>query len=501
MKYTTLSAAAAALIAGKAVAQDTCTASGVVVAPTAVEYPIYISTYVADATIININNNINITIDYAPTTINTIITGTSTVFNTVTATVTTTAVPSPTATTVDEPIILGINANIAKNKRQNAFSGFLGAAADVVDSCTEAQTLTLNGGSLYTTSGEQFSASVDDTSVSFEASTTVGSIYTTFGLLDGFVWVNSAFVGGEAIFCVTTEGSVAAGFEGVTPAGCTAIGLTALLASSCSGNSTSSASGSATSSANITGSLTSSSSLSFTSTASLTTVSSSSLSNTTSATSTSTSDVTSIAGSTVQLTFSTGTAAAKVKRQSTTQYVTGEGTFSDDPADAADFVLTDDGYLYAGITPFGATSGDDYEQFVAGAGTDIETTFSLTNGFAWANESFSINTANTAEFAVSASTIFAAFATLPPGATVVAITPVPAGTSVTATSSTSSEVSTTSDESSSSTSDMITSDLITSSTSVSTTSSSVSGLPTSDVNTTATALRRSVPKMPRLPVY
>lgn len=77
------------------VAADFCP-DVVTVAPTVAEFPIYISTFVAADTVINVNGNANITINNGPTNFITTLVGTSTIFDTVTTTTTETVTSTPT---------------------------------------------------------------------------------------------------------------------------------------------------------------------------------------------------------------------------------------------------------------------------------------------------------------------------------------------------------------------------------------------------------------------
>ena len=226
MKYSIASGLAlVALAAAQSTTDCPATTATVTVVPTAVAYPVYISTYIAANTVININGDVYITVNNAPTTLVTTTTATSTVFSTVTA------APTPTATTIDAPIVLAINNNIAtKNKRQTSFSGYLGAGAAVVDSCAAAQTLSLTDGQLFTTDGLQFSGSVGDGYIDFSASATVGDITTTFGIDGVFVWTNGNFTGGEAAFCLYEgTGPVMAGLDTSSAIYCTGITFSAIL--------------------------------------------------------------------------------------------------------------------------------------------------------------------------------------------------------------------------------------------------------------------------------
>ena len=237
MKYQAAGTAAfAALTAAQNL--NICPTNPVTVYPTAVVYPLAISTYISAATVFNINGNANITINNAPTTIQTIIQATTTIYNNVTTTTTVTAgaggtgsstVSNAAAATGTNPpgaIILAVNGAVFK--RQNGLANRFFNGYSTVAGCGDALRLNIRNGQLFDSSGFQYSTSTEFSSDYFVSSGSVRTISTTFATDNGFSWFNAAFTNGQASFCQDSTGGIRAVFRGATPVGCTPISFTAL---------------------------------------------------------------------------------------------------------------------------------------------------------------------------------------------------------------------------------------------------------------------------------
>ena len=198
--------------------------------------PLVINAYIAQNTVINIEGDAVITINNAPTSLDTTVTITTTLTGTGAASST---LPSSEASVTplpgDLPYILSIIPTIRNpldryprdRKRQNTPSTFIGGDGNgTVSDCGSAQTYSLVGGQLLV--NDQPVSTRPDVGSAPLAPMLGGSITSTFGFTpDGtLAWTNESFVGGTASFCRNSGGVVVAVFDPAqTPEGCIPVKL------------------------------------------------------------------------------------------------------------------------------------------------------------------------------------------------------------------------------------------------------------------------------------
>ncbi|TDZ61118.1 hypothetical protein CTRI78_v004567 [Colletotrichum trifolii] len=126
----------------------------------------------------------------------------------------------------------------ALRRRQDA-GGFLGTtpASPVTGSCTQATTFSLNSAGQLEVDGAIISVNPGTPFMPLRPIIPLGSITVTFSLNNGaLTWSNDQFFGGQAGFCQDAAGQVYATFADPAvayPAGCTAIQLGPVVASTC----------------------------------------------------------------------------------------------------------------------------------------------------------------------------------------------------------------------------------------------------------------------------
>ncbi|KAG4421545.1 hypothetical protein IFR04_005272, partial [Cadophora malorum] len=162
-------------------------------------FELSINTYIRQNTTINISGGITIIVTNAPTSIVTVITGTTTTDTTATATIITKTVTSSDSVPTAFFLVPGAVA-AARNKRQDAGT-FIGAAGEVVDSCFDAIAFTIENGQLRSEAGI-LSTLPGLLAKPFVLSRTEETISTTFGLTDQLLWTNDVFENGQATFCL-----------------------------------------------------------------------------------------------------------------------------------------------------------------------------------------------------------------------------------------------------------------------------------------------------------
>ena len=132
----------------------------------------------------------------------------------------------------------------------------------------------------------------------------------------------------------------------------------------------------------------------------------------------------------IQVAFLLPNASKGRKRQNTAlQYLAANGAITSNQNQALTVNIVGN-QLYIGNSPFSTNPGTANQIFqpVSPAGS-ISTSFGVSNNaLQWTNSAFTVNGNSQAQFAVLSSTLYAAFSSLPPGATPVQLTAVPAPT-------------------------------------------------------------------------
>ncbi|KAL2065976.1 hypothetical protein VTL71DRAFT_2047 [Oculimacula yallundae] len=195
-----------------------------------VNYPVTISTFIQQNTIIQGGGGVNVIINNAPTFILTTAIGTST--ETATATVTSTITTSNSLPTSFLLSPLTAVAPAQKSRRQVSNQQFITSGGDILSSCSQASIFTINNGQL-SVGVNVFSTDGGVPSALFSASQAIGNISTAFSISDRLVWSNTAFSGGQARFC-SVGGRITALFTAnATVPGCAIQNLFAIPAASC----------------------------------------------------------------------------------------------------------------------------------------------------------------------------------------------------------------------------------------------------------------------------
>ncbi|KAL2070127.1 hypothetical protein VTL71DRAFT_14807 [Oculimacula yallundae] len=205
-----------------------------------INFPVTISTFVQQNTIIQGGGGVNIVINNAPTFILTTAIGTSTVTATVTSTIiTNNSQPTPVSTSSRAQrtgfLLAPMAASVARRRvrRQATRQQFLApSGGDSVENCNQASTFTIAEGRLLT-DGNTFSTNEGVDSAPFVPSQVVGNISTTFTFTDRLTWSNAAFSGGEARFCSGIDGVTALFKANATVPGCATQNLLPIPAAAC----------------------------------------------------------------------------------------------------------------------------------------------------------------------------------------------------------------------------------------------------------------------------
>ena len=192
------------------------------------ENSVYINTDVLSNTTFEVNPDLTIIVDHAPTSLDLITTFTSkqSIYKTV----------YPSATTLTNvtdqtpfALLIGYTERSRVRRQSGTYLGFNGT---LTTTCSTASTYTLSNGQLFEQSNGvtyQFSAAVGTAYEFFAPSLTSAAITTTFSLGENgaLMWINPNFFNGNALFCVFTNGSIVAVFaQGAQPIGCDFIDLT-----------------------------------------------------------------------------------------------------------------------------------------------------------------------------------------------------------------------------------------------------------------------------------
>ncbi|CZS92487.1 uncharacterized protein RAG0_03081 [Rhynchosporium agropyri] len=195
-----------------------------------INFPVIISTFIQQNTIIQGGGGVNIVITNAPTHIFTTAIGTSTVTATVTNTITTND-SVPTAFIL-APVAVASVRRSRRARRQISGPQYISPAGDIVARCSNAQVFTITNGQL-SSEGSFLSVNRGVGSAPFVTAQAINDISTTFSISDTLEWSNPAFSGGRARFC-SQNGRVNALFTlNATLADCTIQNLFVIPAAAC----------------------------------------------------------------------------------------------------------------------------------------------------------------------------------------------------------------------------------------------------------------------------
>lgn len=223
-------------------AQDACiyrTGPLLVNSVVVVKHTVHIITSVPHNTTFQVNTDLTVTVDDAPTSLDFL----TTYFHTSTAIETRNGISSHVTAQYGAGsftlIIVASELSLSpKRKRQaGAFMSYTGRATS---SCSQASILTLANNQLWMTYSNgtvaQFSARTGDAYDYFAPSTNPGDITTTFSLSNTgtLLWTSPSFFNGNALFCVLPSGVLVAVFQqGAQPLACVFIDLTVAELASC----------------------------------------------------------------------------------------------------------------------------------------------------------------------------------------------------------------------------------------------------------------------------
>ncbi|XMA20798.1 hypothetical protein WAI453_013589 [Rhynchosporium graminicola] len=194
-----------------------------------IKFPVIISTFVQQNTIIQATGGINIIINNAPTFVLTTVTATSTILTTVTSTVTSSNIV-PTSF-----LLAPVAETPGRKLRRQATQQFVAPNGTLVDQCSDAAIYTINNSQLIS-NGKIVSSNRGESSAIFQISLAIGDISTSFTITDRLTWSNPAFEGGLARFCSTTLSTFALFATNAKIDGCITQILSVIPASSCNRN-------------------------------------------------------------------------------------------------------------------------------------------------------------------------------------------------------------------------------------------------------------------------
>ena len=202
------------------------------------ENSVYINTDVLSNTTFEVNPDLTITVNHAPTSLDLTTTFTSkqSIYNTLYPSATTL-----TNVTYQTPfaLLIGYTERSRVRRQSGTYLGFNGT---LTTTCSTASTYTLSNGQLFEQSNGvtyQFSAAVGVAYEFFAPTLTAAAITTTFSLGENgaLMWINPNFFNGNALFCVFTNGSIVAVFaQGAQPVGCDFIDISISDLSGCISN-------------------------------------------------------------------------------------------------------------------------------------------------------------------------------------------------------------------------------------------------------------------------
>ena len=224
-------------------AQQACTQQQPLTYGIVHEQPVSISTDVLFNTAFSPFQDVTITIDNAPTSLNGITTFTWTETKTrmsVASLLSTQPAERATSTANQSSYVLLVVGDHQNQKRQSG-SYFMSVDGSITNDCTTSPIYSISNGVLTATSNGvvyTYSTSPGVEYTPFIPSTIPGSITTSFSLgsNQALSWRFSSFFNGQASFCAMTNGTVFAVFaENAQPDGCLYIQLSLFSVSSCQG--------------------------------------------------------------------------------------------------------------------------------------------------------------------------------------------------------------------------------------------------------------------------
>ncbi|KAK0513497.1 hypothetical protein JMJ35_004483 [Cladonia borealis] len=200
-----------------------------------VKQTIHVITNVPKDTAFEVNPDLTISVNNAPTNLDLI----TTYFSRHTSVITI-AGSTGGAKYVGDQFALKVVAPYLSPKRRRQAGSFVGYNGRTTTSCTQASVLTIYNGQLFISYANgtvaQFSANAGDAYDNFIPSTTPGSVTTTFSLSQSgtLLWNSPSFFNGNALFCLLPSGTIAAVFQqGAQPTSCDFIDLTIVELAGC----------------------------------------------------------------------------------------------------------------------------------------------------------------------------------------------------------------------------------------------------------------------------
>nr|AUW30787.1 hypothetical protein [Cladonia uncialis subsp. uncialis] len=200
-----------------------------------VKQTVHVITNVPKDTAFEINPDLTISVNNAPTNLDI----TTTYFSRHTSVITI-AGSTGSANYLGDQFALRVVAPNLSPKRRRQAGSFVGYNGRTTTSCTQASVLTIYNGQLFISYANgtvaQFSANAGDAYDNFVPSTTPGSVTTTFSLSQSgtLLWNSPSFFNGNALFCLLPSGTIVAVFQqGVQPSSCDFIDLTIVELAGC----------------------------------------------------------------------------------------------------------------------------------------------------------------------------------------------------------------------------------------------------------------------------
>ena len=193
------------------------------------ENPVYIRTNVLSNTTFEVNPQLTITVQNAPTNLDFTTTYTSRMSSRETLPVSATI---STSIASGVPFVLTVMNPRRSKQRREAGTNYLGIHNRITSLCSDAGTFAISNGQLLwiLSNGTtlQYSAPANVNFTILQPTTTPGPITTSFSVgRNGILqWVNTSFFNGNALFCVLPDGTLIAVFsEGGNPIGCVFVDL------------------------------------------------------------------------------------------------------------------------------------------------------------------------------------------------------------------------------------------------------------------------------------
>ena len=193
------------------------------------ENPVHIRTNVVSNTTFEVNAQLTITVENAPTNLDFTATYTSKLSSRETLPVSATISNSVAS---GAPFVLTIKSPRGSKQRREAVTNYIGIHNRITSLCSDAGTFAISNGQLLwiLSNGTtlQYSAPANVNFAIFLPTATPGLITTSFSIGRNGVlqWVNPNFFNGNALFCVASDGTLIAVFsDGGNPIGCVFVDL------------------------------------------------------------------------------------------------------------------------------------------------------------------------------------------------------------------------------------------------------------------------------------